>query len=179
VTAIKYPEYARVKRSVIPLFKDKFENEQHAYAKARLKDLLERLGYDHVEVEKKVPCAYFLAPNYRFDYSIDVYAEMRDPPNGININNINIIDHVAFEIGGLNTYHSRGGRKTNSGRTFGQVKEKLKKELVCEQYPYIKPERYFTGMEVDKDAIFSREYMRTDEQLIADYKLKDRKNYGY
>lgn len=172
MTKIKYPEYWYVRRTLVPLYRDKFENDQHAYAKARLVDLLRRLGYDQVEVEKQVPCTYFLSDRYRYDYAIDVFGVMNeeDPVNQQKPP----IDSVAFEIGGLNTYHSSGGRKTNSGKPFGQVKEKRKKELICEQYPEVRVDRYFI---VEKDDIFSREYMRTDEQLITDYKLRKREGF--
>lgn len=157
-----------MRRTLVPLYRDKFENEQHAYAKARLVDLLKRRGYDYIETEREVPCTYVLAPNYQYQFSLDVYAEMHEngDPEGP------LLDVIAFEIGGLSTYHSSDGRKTNSGRPFREVREQLKRELVCQQYPEIKPERYFFGKEkVDKDAIFSKKYMRTDEQLIEDYGL--------
>lgn len=146
--------YKHLRKTLTPLCADRFENEQHGYAKARLVKLLQRVGY-LTNVEFPVPCHDFIDPSYIHQFKLDVYAELWLPmdvpssPEGY----IDVVhDRIAIEISGLDTYHSKNIYAKRAVR---------KKEMICDQYG-IPASRYFT---FDKDWVFSRKYIADDAEV--------------
>jgi hypothetical protein len=153
--------YKELRKSLTPLIRDKYENVQHGYAKARIKHLLERAGY-RVNVEMSMPCNDLIEPTYIHPFSLDIYAELWLPvevsvePGYIDM----VYDRIAVEVGGLSTYHSKDRFAKRALR---------KKEMICSQYG-IPPNRYF---DLEKDWVFPR-IMKNVRFLASDDEIYDR-----
>jgi hypothetical protein len=151
--------YKELRKSLTPLIRDRFEPPQHGYAKARIKRLLERAGYE-VILEKPVPCNDIIEPTYIHPFALDVYGELKIPYDICNGHFIATVDVIAVEIGGLDSYHSKDRFAKRAMR---------KKEMVCSQHN-IPESRYF---DLEKDWVFPR-IMKNVRFLASDDEIYDR-----